>query len=225
MSGPDGSSIKQTVSCATGKLHRSNLHVYVSVEHVKVFRRSTLKLTTVFRDTRGYKMTFEQLVQEFVVFGIPTLLRLFVAALLGGCFGFIREKKRKPAGLKTHIMVSTAAALVMIIGDYLAKTTATGTDVARLGAQVISGVGFLGAGTIMKSKASIKGITTAASIWAVACVGLACGAGFYVGAIIATIFIIGTTFIANAMERRMHSRDAQPEPEPFNDYYEIVDED
>ena len=169
-------------------------------------------------------MTFEQFVQEFVDFGLPTLIRLLFAAILGGCFGFIREKKRKPAGLKTHIMVSTAAALVMIIGEYLAKTTNTGTDVARLGAQVISGVGFLGAGTIMKSKASIKGITTAASIWAVACVGLACGAGFYVGALVATIFIIGTTYIANAMEKRMHRGECEPEVEPYKDYYEIVDE-
>ena len=170
-------------------------------------------------------MTLDELIRQFTEFGVPTLIRLIFAVLLGGCFGFIREKKRKPAGLKTHIMVSTAAALVMIIGDYLTAASGMQTDIARLGAQVISGVGFLGAGTIIKSRASIKGITTAASIWAVACVGLACGAGFYVGAVVATIFIIGTTYLANVLEKKMHNNTYIKEPKSVDDNYEIVDED
>lgn len=170
-------------------------------------------------------MTFEEVINQFLDFGLPSLIRLIFAALLGGCFGFIREKKRKPAGLKTHIMVSTAAALVMVIGDYLTETSGMQTDVARLGAQVISGVGFLGAGTIIKARASVKGITTAASIWAVACVGLACGAGFYVGALIATVLIIGTTAIANKLEKRLHKNVYVQEEEIPDEYYEIVDED
>jgi putative Mg2+ transporter-C (MgtC) family protein len=152
------------------------------------------------------------------------LIRLLLALSVGLVIGIDRERKRRVAGIKTHILVCLGAALVMITSQYMSVNFENGGDPARLGAQVISGVGFLGAGTIMKSKASIKGITTAASIWAVACVGLACGAGFYVGALVATIFIIGTTYIANAMEKRMHRGECEPEVEPYKDYYEIVDE-
>lgn len=113
------------------------------------------------------------------------VLRLLVAALLSGLIGLEREDKNRPAGFRTHILVCIGAALVMITSEYIYGEYKgnTNIDPARLGAQVISGIGFLGAGTIIRQKTSVKGLTTAASLWAVACVGLAVGIGFYEGAI------------------------------------------
>ena len=161
------------------------------------------------------------IVEQFNVFAFPSLVRLVFACLCGGFFGILRERKRKPAGLKTHIMVCAASALVMILGEFLAITSGIQTDVARLGAQVISGVGFLGAGSIIKARAGVKGITTAASIWTVACIGLACGAGFYIGAAIVTALIIGVTYVANLIERKMHEE--TPHEKSNDADYDIVE--
>jgi putative Mg2+ transporter-C (MgtC) family protein len=119
------------------------------------------------------------------------MLKLLLALVLGGIVGFEREYKSRPAGLRTHILVCIGAALVQITAvDYYYKFHGTfNVDPMRLGAQVISGIGFLGAGTILKEGTSIKGLTTAASIWVVACIGLAVGTGLYMEAIIATLFI------------------------------------
>ena len=119
------------------------------------------------------------------------LLRIFLAVMAGGLIGFERERKRRPAGFRTYMLVALGATLTLILGQYLtvmlgslwaADAAATGakTDVARFGAQVINGVGFLGAGTIIVTgRQEVKGLTTAAGLWASACMGLAIGAGFY----------------------------------------------
>ncbi len=121
-------------------------------------------------------------------------LRLFVSAVLGGFVGIERENKKRAAGLRTHVLVCLGSALVMVLSEYLffQYRGLTNIDPTRLGAQVISGIGFLGAGTIIKQGISVQGLTTAASLWAVACIGLATGSGFYIAAIIAAVIVFVT---------------------------------
>ena len=120
------------------------------------------------------------------------LLRLGLACFLGGIIGLERERNKQPAGLRTHILVCIGATLVMLCNIFIYDKYkgVTNIDPARLGAQVISGIGFLGAGTIIKEGLSIRGLTTAASLWVVACLGIAIGVGFYTGAFITTGFIL-----------------------------------
>jgi len=118
------------------------------------------------------------------------VFRIVLASLFGALIGLEREHANRPAGLRTHVLVCVGACLTMLTSEYVGKHIATTPfDVTRLGAQVISGIGFLGAGTIIRNGNTVKGLTTAASIWAVACVGLATGIGFYSGAIISTVII------------------------------------
>ena len=128
--------------------------------------------------------------------------RLLVAAICGGVVGIERGKKNRPAGFRTYILVCTGAALTMILGQYLfamesvwrsvaSEALFPTTDISRFGAQVINGIGFLGAGTIIVTgRQQVKGMTTAAGLWASACMGLAIGAGFYMGALLCCGFII-----------------------------------
>lgn len=138
------------------------------------------------------------------------LLRIVLAIILGGIIGFERQLKQHPAGLRTHILVSMGAALVMILSEFIFEKyyTMYGTafDPTRLGAQVISGIGFLGAGTIIYSESKIKGLTTAASLWAVACVGLTVGAGFYFIATISAILIYVILFIFNNISHKIDGK-------------------
>jgi len=120
-------------------------------------------------------------------------LRLFLACVFGGIVGFERERNDSPAGFRTHILVSLGSALIMILSMYGFNEFATvNKDPARLAAQVVSGIGFLGAGTILRDKTSIKGLTTAASLWVVAAIGLAAGAGFYFSASFVTLLVFLT---------------------------------
>lgn len=127
-----------------------------------------------------------------MVNGAEILIRLALACFLGGLIGFERERNKQPAGLRTHILVCVGATLVMLCNIFIFEKYkgVANVDPARLGAQVISGIGFLGAGTIIKEGLSIRGLTTAASLWVVACLGIAVGIGFYAGAIISTSFIL-----------------------------------
>ena len=119
-----------------------------------------------------------------------TAFRLFLAMLFGGIIGLERGRRRRPAGFRTHILVCMGAALAMNISQYVAVTLGQTTDVSRLGAQVINGIGFLGAGTILVTgRQQVKGLTTAAGLWASACTGLAVGAGFYECVLIAFAMI------------------------------------
>lgn len=123
---------------------------------------------------------------------ISCLIRTILALVLGGVVGMEREKKGRPAGLRTYMLVCVGASLVMMTNQYMAARYPA-IDVSRMAAQVISGIGFLGAGTIIITrKNQVRGLTTAAGLWAVACLGLAIGIGFYYGAIIgaASIFFI-----------------------------------
>ena len=131
-------------------------------------------------------------------------LRIVLAMAIGGAIGWEREKNNRPAGLRTHMLVAVGSAVVMILGEMSLDRYAmlTNMDPTRLGAQVISGVGFLGAGTIMRDGISVRGLTTAASLWSVACLGLAAGGGFYEAAIIGFVAIILTLTIFEYLERK-----------------------
>ena len=133
------------------------------------------------------------------------MLRLGLAILAGGVIGAEREAMRRPAGLRTHMLVAGGAALVMLLGEYVFEMYEGRADVdpTRLGAQVISGIGFLGAGTIMREGLTIRGLTTAASLWAVACLGLAAGAGFYAGTLLGTGIILLTLYALERLQNRV----------------------
>lgn len=121
-----------------------------------------------------------------------TVIRLVVSVVLGGIIGFERQHRGKTAGLRTHILVCLGSCLVAILSLNLYSDVEgrTNADPARLAAQVVSGIGFLGAGAIMKEGPTIKGLTTAASLWVVASVGLAAGVGAMVGAVATTVLVV-----------------------------------
>ncbi len=146
------------------------------------------------------------MLEELNIFS--TIVRLALALLLGGILGFERGRKRRPAGLRTYMIVCMASALVMLTGQYLVETFGTG-DPARLGAQVISGIGFLGAGTIIITSRQVKGLTTAAGLWAAACMGLAVGAGFYVGAVVCGCFLLVVMTMMSKIDAFLRVRSKQ----------------
>jgi putative Mg2+ transporter-C (MgtC) family protein len=128
------------------------------------------------------------------------ILRLLLAAVFGGVIGFERESTKKPAGLRTHMLICIGSALVMLTGQYIYETVAPGVDPARLGAQVVSGIGFLGIGTIIViGRQHVRGLTTAAGLWASACMGLVIGIGFYTAAAVGGVLI----FIVETFLRRL----------------------
>ena len=128
-----------------------------------------------------------------------------MAIIFGGIIGYGRERERRPAGLRTHILVSIGSALAMITNIYIYEVYNSSSDPTRLGAQVISGIGFLGAGTIIVTgKNKVRGLTTAAGLWACACMGLAIGAGFYSGAIIGCLFIASVTAVLSKLDKRIN---------------------
>jgi len=153
---------------------------------------------------------------ETVKFLLDAVLKLFLAVLCSGIIGFEREHSHRPAGFRTHILVSVGAALVMMTSKYvfLKYNGLTSFDPTRLGAQVISGIGFLGAGTILREGFSVKGLTTAASLWAVSCIGLAIGAGYYVGAFVCTVVIYVTlNTLKRFISKSNHSKNLYIEAE------------
>ncbi|OWR26460.1 magnesium transporter MgtC [Saccharibacillus sp. O23] len=142
----------------------------------------------------------------WVIDNIHILLRLVCAVLLGGLIGWERERSSHAAGLRTHILVSVGSTLIMLLSMYgfvaFVDQPSVRVDPARLATAVISGIGFLGAGTILFTGKSITGLTTAASLWVVAAIGLAVGAGFYFAAILTTLFVFLTLLVLNVVEQR-----------------------
>lgn len=134
---------------------------------------------------------------------LSIFIRLALAMLCGGILGMERGKKNRPAGFRTYMLVCVGATLVMLTNQYLCELYGTG-DPARLGAQVISGIGFLGAGTIIVTgRNRVKGLTTAAGLWADACLGLAIGVGFYSAAIIGCTLILLVMSVLHRMDDRL----------------------
>ncbi|MDF2881918.1 MAG: methyltransferase [Clostridiaceae bacterium] len=142
------------------------------------------------------------------------ILRLIIAIIVGGVIGYEREYKNRPAGFRTHILVCLGACVISMIQLYdiqnieqiiMAHPDLSGSfkaDIGRLGAQVISGIGFLGAGTIIQDKGSVKGLTTAASLWVVACIGLAIGLGYYSLTLFSTIAVVISLVTLKKFETR-----------------------
>uniref|UniRef100_A0A7C3MJ76 MgtC/SapB family protein n=1 Tax=Dictyoglomus thermophilum TaxID=14 RepID=A0A7C3MJ76_DICTH len=132
------------------------------------------------------------MIQEFEI-----IKRLIFSLILSGIIGWEREKEEKPAGFRTHILVSLGATLFMIVSAYAFPNT----DPTRIAAQVVTGIGFIGAGTILRNEHSVKGLTTAASIWAVSGIGMAVGAGLYFPAFFTTLFILAVLILATKLEK------------------------
>lgn len=150
---------------------------------------------------------------------VPILLRLGCAMLVGLVIGTERERTNRPAGMRTHILVSLGACVAAFAGELLFhqyRAMGASPDPARLAAQVITGVGFLGAGTIMREGMSVKGLTTAASVWATACLGLAAGFGYYVLALSGMLLIFITLTVLEVLEKKLIT------PKQFHD--EIIAE-
>ena len=137
---------------------------------------------------------------------LAIVLRLVCAIIIGGLIGLERGMKNRPAGLRTYMLVSVGACLIMLTNQYLFQVSGSG-DPMRLGAQVVSGIGFLGAGTIIVTKHNqIKGLTTAAGLWAAAGVGLALGVGFYEAALTAGLLIFFVLTGLQRLDNRVRSK-------------------
>ena len=136
---------------------------------------------------------------------LAVVLRIFVAIIIGGLIGLERGLKNRPAGLRTYMVVCLGACLVMLTNQYIYQVFGTG-DPVRMGAQVVSGIGFLGAGTIMITRRNqIKGLTTAAGLWSAAGVGLAVGIGFYEAAIAGGLGVFTVMTLLQRMDNRVHN--------------------
>ena len=138
-------------------------------------------------------------------------LRLTVGLVLGAIIGFERELQRQPAGFRTHSLVSLGAALFTVVSAY--GFTGDMVDPTRIAAQIVSGIGFIGAGTILQHRGHIRGLTTAASLWSVAAIGTAAGAGLYVVAIVGTLLILVVLSILDRIEEFARRRLRMP-PDP-----------
>jgi putative Mg2+ transporter-C (MgtC) family protein len=137
------------------------------------------------------------------------ILRIFLGALIGGIIGFERESHGRPAGFRTQLLVCVAAVLIMIISEnyyhYLpSESPSLRIDPARIASSALIGIGFLGAGVIIKSGLTIRGLTTAASIWIVSVIGLAIGGGFYLAAVITTFITIVALVLLRSLERKIN---------------------
>ena len=150
---------------------------------------------------------------------LSVFVRLMLAVVCGGVIGLERERKRRPAGFRTHILICLGAAMTTLTSQYIVLELHLFTDLARLGAQVIAGIGFIGAGTIIVTKRrQVKGLTTAAGLWAAAIVGLCCGAGFFEGAVYTSLLILLAELWFAKLEYLLVSRSKS-----FNVYVEYAD--
>ena len=145
---------------------------------------------------------------DIFMFDIGTVFgKLFIAAVLGGLIGWERERRGRPAGLRTHLLVCVGVTLIMLVSEHIfvqyqvyKQDSILRIDPARIASQVVTGIGFLGAGTIMRYKASVRGLTTAASLWVVAGIGLAIGSGFILPAIFTAFIAIMTLILLPKVE-------------------------
>lgn len=136
---------------------------------------------------------------------LAVILRILTAVIIGGLIGLERGLKNRPAGLRTYMVVCLGACLIMLTNQYVCQVFGAG-DPVRMGAQVVSGIGFLGAGTIMVTRRNqIKGLTTAAGLWSAAGVGLAIGIGFYEAAIVGGLAIFAVMTLLQRMDNKVHN--------------------
>lgn len=131
------------------------------------------------------------------------VIRLILSAIIGGSIGIEREVSNRPAGLRTHILVSVGSTLIMLVSIDGAKI---GADPSRIAAQVVSGIGFLGAGTILRTGDNVKGLTTAASLWICAGIGLAIGSGNYLGGVVTAVIVLLSLVSLGSVEKKVFKR-------------------
>ena len=142
---------------------------------------------------------------------LAVAVRIFVAVIVGGILGLERGMKNRPAGLRTYMLVCVGACVIMLTNQYIFQVFGTG-DPVRMAAQVVSGIGFLGAGTIIVTRRNqIKGLTTAAGLWSAAGVGLALGVGFYEAAVMGTVAVFFVMTLLQKMDNKLHRRSRQLE--------------
>jgi putative Mg2+ transporter-C (MgtC) family protein len=140
------------------------------------------------------------------------LLRLLIAAGLGGAIGLERELRDHEAGFRTHLLVSLGACVFTLVSAYawsdwtFSQKTGTVFDPTRIAAQIVTGIGFLGAGAILRNEADVRGLTTAASTWVVAAIGMAAGFRLYVVAVAAAVMVLASLVIVRVIERRLLNR-------------------
>ena len=137
------------------------------------------------------------------------IIRLGLSVILSGLIGLERQIHRRTAGLRTHILVCLGSCLIMLTSLYIFDIykDVVPLDPARIAAGVITGIGFLGAGTILRAREGIKGLTTAASLWVVAAIGLAVGCGFYYAAVVTTVLTLGVLLFLRYMEGMIFGRE------------------
>lgn len=146
-------------------------------------------------------MKWLELLKDFNT--ISVIIRILLAMFLGGLIGLEREKSKRPAGFRTHILVCVGSCMTALIGIFVWSETGSTADPLRVSAQVISGIGFLGVGTILvKEHDHITGLTTAAGLWTTAAIGIACGYGFYICALLGTLVVAVTAAILFKFEAR-----------------------
>jgi putative Mg2+ transporter-C (MgtC) family protein len=143
---------------------------------------------------------------------LEILFRVGLAAVLGGAIGFERELRERDAGLRTHMLVSVGAALFTLVSAFawtdwqFSNASGVGFDPTRIAAQVVTGIGFLGAGAIIRQGLSVRGLTTAATLWVVAAIGMATGAGFYSAAVITTVLVLLSLYPLRIVAYRVSER-------------------
>lgn len=150
-----------------------------------------------------------QTIYSFVQLAFPIGVKVVISILCGGLIGLERELKNKPAGVKTNILICLGSTLYTIISLLIAQSfsdTGYHGDPARIGAQIVSGIGFLGAGAIMQSRASVIGLTTAATIWVVAAIGMCIGSGYPVVAFVFTMTVLFTLLAVDRIENKFIGR-------------------
>ena len=133
---------------------------------------------------------------------LPFMVRCGVAALCGAMIGLERELKKKPAGFRTNILICVGAAVYMCVGLLMVNAGGVQGDPGRIAAQVVTGIGFLGAGTIIQAGGRVTGLTSAATIWVVASIGLVAGSGFPVVALVAAVMVVLTLAVLGPLEKR-----------------------
>ncbi len=179
-------------------------------------------------------MSFSQFLDIISGVGVPGILvRLTLALLCGGFIGWERETKRRAAGFRTHTLICLGASLTTLISQYVVIERGLPTDPARLGAQVIAGMSFIGAGAIIvTSRKQVKGLTTAAGLWTAAIIGLAIGAGYYAAAIMSVLLVLAAELLLSRLEyfivanaRSMTVRVEIEAPETLNGIITMLTED
>ncbi len=146
---------------------------------------------------------------------VSEIISILAATLCGAVIGLEREVSRKPAGLRTNVLICIGAAVFTIFSNHFAENA---DSASRITAQIISGIGFLGAGAIIRESGAVQGLTTAATIWLIASIGMACGAGFYMLASIATVLTLIVLFILGILEKQIRKRRKLSKSEDQEEY-------